>query len=94
MTSTETPRQKTVLLVEDNPDDAFLMRRVFKRSSLPVTLHHVENGLECLNFLRRNGAYASAPRPDLILLDLNMPVINGRETLTHIVKELPGIHHL
>jgi CheY-like chemotaxis protein len=80
-------QQRTVLLVDDNEDDAFLMRRIFERVNRFVTLWHTKNGVECMNFLRRKGPYAAAPRPDLILLDLNMPIMDGREVLSEIVKD-------
>ena len=80
-------RKRTLLLVDDNADDILLMRRSLERTKLPVTLHDVQNGVECMNFLRRVGRYADAPRPDLILLVLNMPIMGGREVLAEIVKE-------
>jgi CheY-like chemotaxis protein len=76
-----------LLLVDDSADDAFLMRRTLQRAKLPVTVYHVSNGLECMGFLRRVGPYSDAPRPDLVLLDLNMPIIDGREALSEIIKD-------
>jgi CheY-like chemotaxis protein len=76
-----------ILLVEDNQDDVLLTRRGFESAGVPANLHHVENGEECLAFLRQTGIYADAPRPDLILLDLNMPVMDGREVLAELVAD-------
>ncbi|GAA5510376.1 response regulator [Novipirellula caenicola] len=80
-------RPAEVLLVEDNEDDVIITRRGFNKSDLPVNLHRVENGEECMQFLRKTGQYADAPTPDLILLDLNMPVKDGREVLSEIVAD-------
>lgn len=76
-----------ILLVEDNDDDVFLTREAFEAASLRVSLHHVNNGEKCMRFLRKQGEYAVAPSPDLILLDMHMPVMDGYEVMTEIVKD-------
>jgi chemotaxis family two-component system response regulator Rcp1 len=73
-----------ILLIEDNPGDARLMEEAFKESPVPVELSVVETGEQALAFLRREGAYAEAVRPDLVLLDLNLPRKDGREVLTEL----------
>ena len=70
-----------VLLVEDDPGDALMIREAFEAHEMTHTLHHVVDGVEALAFLRREGAYAGSPRPDLVLLDLNLPRVDGREVL-------------
>lgn len=76
-----------ILLVEDNEDDLFLTREAFEAAKLRVSLHHVDNGEKCMQFLRKQGPYADAPTPDLILLDMNMPVMNGHEVLSALVAD-------
>ena len=80
-------RPAEVLLVEDDDNDVFITRKGFEEAKLSVNLHHVENGQECMAFLRKDGRYSDAPTPDLILLDLNMPVMGGREVMAEIVKD-------
>ena len=73
-----------VLLVEDSPGDVRLTREAFRDASVAVVLHVACDGLEALAFLHRTGEQADAPRPDLILLDLNLPKVDGREVLAQI----------
>jgi two-component system, chemotaxis family, response regulator Rcp1 len=78
-------RPVQILIVEDNPADARLVREVMRDSKVLNEIHWVPDGVEALAFLRRQGKYANAPRPNLIFLDLNMPRKDGREVL-HDVK--------
>lgn len=94
MSRTEEPdRPVEILLVEDNQDDVFLTREGFKRSGMTVSLHNVRNGEKCLDFLRKQGDYSDAPTPDLVLLDLNMPIMSGQEVLAEMVKD-DALKHL
>ncbi len=73
-----------ILLVEDNPSDVHLTRQALRQSAITGRLHVVEDGERALRFLRREGPYVEAPRPDLILLDLNLPGMDGRRVLEEI----------
>lgn len=75
-----------VLLVEDSPGDVRLMQEVFGAVNKLIRLHVAPDGVEAMAFLRQWGTYASCPRPDLILLDLNLPKMDGREVLA-LIKE-------
>jgi chemotaxis family two-component system response regulator Rcp1 len=73
-----------ILLVEDNPADAELVEEAFRDCPFPYQLHFAEDGVVALQFLRRQGRFAAAPRPDMILLDLNLPKKDGREVLQEL----------
>ncbi|MBI9035987.1 MAG: response regulator [Bacteroidales bacterium] len=79
-----------ILLAEDDPDDQLMVREAFEENRLHNHLHIVEDGIELLDFLRNQGKYKDpefAPRPGLILLDLNMPRMDGRKALEEIKKD-------
>ncbi|MEU3644480.1 response regulator [Lentzea sp. HUAS TT2] len=73
-----------VLLVEDDPGDALMTQEAFEHHKIRNSLHIVKDGVEALEFLRREGQYENAPRPGLILLDLNLPRKDGREVLSEV----------
>jgi two-component system, chemotaxis family, response regulator Rcp1 len=77
-----TPLQ--ILMVEDNDGDVFLTMKALKAAKISNSVDVVHDGVEALEYLRRQGKYASAPRPDLILLDLNLPRKDGRQVLAEI----------
>lgn len=88
MANSFTDRQPAaILFAEDTEGDVILVRECFKRTSVPTTVYDVRNGVDCLAFLRKEGRYQNAPTPDLLLLDLLMPVMGGREVLTEIVAD-------
>src|SRR5512142_1825592 len=82
-----------ILLVEDNPVDVLVTRRALEEGRVCNNLSVVEDGEEAMDFLSRRGKYSHAPRPDLILLDLNLPKKSGREVLAEI-KEDPELLHI
>ncbi len=82
-----------ILLVEDNPGDVLLTQEAFREGDYSPRLSVVEDGEEALQFLKKLGSFRNAPRPDLILLDLNLPKKDGRELLAE-VKQDPELHHI
>ncbi len=85
-----------ILLVEDNPGDIRLTQEALKEGNIPNNLHTVMDGAEAIKFLFREGTYTEAKRPDLILLDLNLPKKDGREVLSKIkadndLKKIPVV---
>ena len=86
-------KQINILLVEDNPGDARLAQEALKENKVANTLHWVDDGVKALEFLHQEGPYADAPRPDVILLDLNLPRKDGREVLADI-KEDPELKRI
>lgn len=75
------PLPKHILLIEDNPADVELTRQCFQESPIPSEVHAAPDADTAFAFLRRTGQFANAPRPDLVLLDLNLPGVDGREIL-------------
>ena len=94
--SIDTPQLAEILMVEDSPADVLITREAFEQARLANTLHVVEDGVQAMQFLRREENFASSPRPDLILLDLNLPRKNGHEVLAEIkadpeLKSIPVV---
>lgn len=87
MTEVLIGRPIEILMVEDNPGDVRLTKEALKDAKVANTLHVVEDGVAALDFLYRRGEYAAAPRPDLVLLDLNLPKKNGREVLEEVKQD-------
>ena len=87
MTNMEQLKPAKVLLVEDNEDDVVLTLEALEDSKVRMQVHVVSDGISALAFLRREGVYSHKPRPDLILLDLNLPLMDGRELLKEIRKD-------
>ncbi len=82
-----------ILMVEDNPGDARLTREALKESKVCNNLHHVRDGVEAMEFLRKEGEFGNAPMPDIILLDLNLPRKDGRQVLAEL-KAIPHLKHI
>ena len=85
-----------ILMVEDNEGDARLAREAMRDSKIKNTMHHVRDGDEAMAFLHKEGKYADAPRPDLVLLDLNLPRKSGQEVLAEMkadadLKRIPVV---
>ena len=87
MTQFEGERQIEVLLVEDDPGDVMMTREAFQDYKLHNELHVVSDGAEAMAFLRQEGEYVGRPRPDLVLLDLNLPRMDGRQVLEAIKSD-------
>ena len=85
MTTGDNPAE--ILLAEDNPGDVVLTKKALKQGKLANNLHVVADGVKAMRYLRQEAEYADAPRPDLILLDLNMPRKDGKEVLADIDEE-------
>ncbi len=86
-------KQKIIFLIEDNKADIRLIQEALKTSSVPHEVLTVRNGMDAMSFLRQEGEYANAPRPDLIVLDLNLPRKDGREVLAEI-KADPNLQRI
>jgi two-component system, chemotaxis family, response regulator Rcp1 len=86
-------RPAEILHVDDEADYVEITRECFLLSKMSVNLHRAKDGEQCMAFLRKEGPYAHVPTPDIILLDLNMPRMSGREVMAEIFRD-PSLHHL
>ena len=91
--NTANGRPIEIMLVEDNPGDVRLTREALKEAKVRNNLSVVDDGVEAMKFLHRKGSYATAPRPDIILLDLNLPRKDGRQVLAE-VKADPDLRRI
>jgi len=82
-----------ILVVEDNPGDVLLLTEAIAQTGIAARVHAVEDGEAALDFLVRRGDHAAAPRPGLIVLDLNLPIKSGREVLAEIMAD-PALHDI
>lgn len=80
-------RPAEILLVEDNPSDVYLTREALREAAVESRLHVAEDGETAMAFLRQEGSHAGAPRPGLVLLDLNLPGMDGRQVLSEIKSD-------
>lgn len=87
MSSVSQTRQAEILLVEDEPADVDLVKQALKSSKIKNNLNVVGNGNDAINFLRKEGGFSTAKTPDLILLDLNLPGISGKELLATVKQD-------
>lgn len=90
------PEKYPILMAEDNPDDVLITKRAWKKGLIRNRLYIVNNGVEALKFLYKQGEYVDTPAPSLLLLDLNMPIVDGFEVLKtikqdHRLKRMPVI---
>ena len=83
-------RPYSIVIVEDNGSDVFLLERALNRQHIAFQMTHLRDGSEALAFVRREGCYANSPRPDLILVDLNLPKIDGED----VIREVRNARHL
>ena len=91
--SKKPPKTQNILLVEDNPADILLTMEAFEEGAVPHIINAVNDGVEAISYLRRAGKYADAVRPDMILLDINLPKKNGFEVLEEI-KQDPDLKYI
>jgi two-component system, chemotaxis family, response regulator Rcp1 len=87
MSASSSPRVAQILLVEDNPGDVRLTKEALLEGTVPHQLHVVPDGEAAIHFLRKLGQYEDAPRPDLVLLDLNLPKKDGKQVLQEVKKD-------